>query len=492
MQRFFKNISNPESYQLILSCIKDGSIIKKDLKFFYELFYLKRYSQFHRLKKEFLFLIKREQRFLDEKLFSKAFGKDFKELKEILENETLVASFPLVKEDSGRIANVFVVHVNSENIPLTFPNTSQDIILNLKKIKKLINKNFFVAFDIDNFTGNSYNLAIASTFFVDKRVLDKFVFTGNIGSNGEVLKVNDLRTKKKLAMKSKKFFICHNNLQKLEDLKQLNQPDIEIPFIQLFGKPKSELKRNFLSLKGFASFLNLTEKDCAIYTEKLIENSPQVWENFLKQAIKKLNRIYSLPFDVTINYLGSLSSFSFALGIVFGAKRKVKIYHFQDGNIFKIFDFCNNSLRRIKEKKRNIEFLEYNLKFKEFSGKPEISFSLFLASHNPHHDVENYVKKNLKTSLIEISLKNNQGNIPVDNQKLWIEIAKELFTIIDEIPGKIEKYHFFMSMPVPLAFVLGMSIGDYKKNSIYNYDKFLSDYIPVLDSEKTEFLKNFF
>jgi len=46
-----------------------------------------------------------------------------------------------------------------------------------------------------------------------------------------------------------------------------------------------------------------------------------------------------------------------------------------------------------------------------------------------------------------------------------------------------------MSIPVPVAFGFGMAYGDCQKIAVYNYDKSLSTYKKVADSDLSKNLK---
>ena len=484
----------PDTYHLALDLINEGSLKREELPYVYEIFTDKKYSEYHSLKNELLFAIKKFSHLLDGNLFYNAFKINKKQMDKFLKVEPKIAYFPIADNKNVYISKVYVYELNDNTFPNTFPNSSQTIIDAINDLQRILNKNFFVSFDSEPFTDISFQLAIASTFFVEDEFREKYIFSGSLDKSGNVLPVGFEEKKKEISKKDKKLFISYRSIKNIKDLQFLNTDSLNIPFIQLFAKTFKELENNFnIISNNISNFLNaFSIQELSIFHEDLISNDLSLWDEFLKEVKEKLDYIFSLPFNVTLHFLGSLSAFSFAIGIMLGAKKKVVIYHFQDGEIFKVMDL-SNSLRVIKSKAKNFKYL--NTTFKSINSSNEAGIIIYFASHDPGKSAEQFLL-NLKCNIIKLALNEFQGNIPVNDTNLWIEIVRELYSAIDDIEEKlnkkIEKFHFIFSIPVPIAFALGMALGDYKKIAVYNFDKSISDYKLVLDSKKSKFLKNFY
>jgi hypothetical protein len=216
-----------------------------------------------------------------------------------------------------------------------------------------------------------------------------------------------------------------------------------------------------------------------------------IWNNLLKETKDKINNIYKKFPKANLHLLGSLATFMFAVGIIITSKKKYCIYHFQDNELVKVMDLCKKTARSLKgEKKEKFNHIEIE-EVKNNSDK--LSIILYLASHNPKQDAYSFIDKNLKSNKIFIKTVSNQGNLPLDNQEKWINMVTEIYSAIDNFQNNskttIKSHHFFMSLPVPIALALGMAIGDYKQNHIYQYDKENQTYFEILNSKDCEDLK---
>jgi len=498
MNNLLNNLQDNTYYNIVSALIKEGELLKKDLPYVYNLFIDKRFSDFHTLKTELLFSIRKYRKLYNKKLFELIFGKNL----QILEVDPVRVYFPVIKDKKAYLSEAYIFILDNPTQLLTFPNTQEEIVENLKKIKLIVKKDFFVAFRSIPFSGSSFMLSIISAFFVKKEIIENFIFSGTVDENCKIERLKYLKIKKSLSKKYDKFFISAEQLKNISEIKYLNSETINLPFVQLFGKNINELRKNFEFLKSqlnetdkvWLKILDLKEKDLSIFSENFIKNDLKKWDSLLSQFYRKIKNLYSIHFKkINIHFLCSLSAFAFGMGVILGAKRKLSIYHFQDGSIFKVYDFINNSPRAIKEKVKDFSIIEYR---KILNNSDEAGIIIYLASHNPGKLAQDFICNDLKANFIEISLKEKQGNIPVKNSNLWINIVREIYTLINNIEeilqNKIKKFHLILSIPVPIAFCLGMCLGDYKNLNVYNYEKVKNCYTLVLSSEKTKFFKNFF
>ncbi|MEN3039368.1 MAG: SAVED domain-containing protein, partial [Candidatus Kryptonium sp.] len=74
----------------------------------------------------------------------------------------------------------------------------------------------------------------------------------------------------------------------------------------------------------------------------------------------------------------------------------------------------------------------------------------------------------------------HKGNLPVDD---FLKVAQETASYLQDLRQRysFERYHFFFSCPVPVAFMIGLAFGHYVDGSIYNYQRDGSSYEEVLD-----------
>jgi len=492
MSRLVHYLSKDETYNILLSSIKDGNIFPDcSLKDYYEIFVNPFFSEKEDLKAALFFAIKAYERFQDFSLLSTFLDISENTLKKLFKSDYKKATFPIVDNHEGDLANLYIVEVEDE-IPLSFPNSEPSRLNYLKNIKNALNENFFIFFD-KYFTGRSFGLAVAACFYISDDAREKFVFTGEIRADGKVYQVDCLESKVKMALARNKYLVSSRNIAKISDLANLNKTGLNVPFVQLFGKTKADLDKNFIKLKKYMpddimllDVFGFNQEDLSVFTESYLSNDIDNYGKYLKEFYSKVKKLYETNLDINLHIMGSLSSFAFLMGIILGAKRKYAIYHYQDGEIYQVYNFINQSARKLKAKKEKFDYIRYNYQTID-SDSTELMVSIYVASHNPKRDAAIFAEKKLKCNMIEIELKNNQGDLPIDNQDLWVEIVREIYSICDnpplEIKNNIERYHIVFSAPVPIALALGMAIGDYKKISVYNFDKQMGTYKMVFDSD---------
>jgi len=502
MKTTFDNIQESKNQKIIEQCIKDGNIQQDALVYYYSLFSKPEFLKYRRLKSYFLQSI-----FTYDYLFNIEYLCEHLQITEndcyALKNAKIKrAYFPVTPHNNGNeseIRKLIFFDAELESNTLTFPNENNHVKSALESVSKALKRKFFIMFD-DYFAGRSFSLAAVAAALLKEDKLKYFAFSGEVKENGTITKVENLPAKRKISEEKGLFIVSPDSVDNLNQLKKLNAETVHIPFIQLFGKQKTELEKNLVKIsdndlvKDYKIWIEILGRDRSLvftHTEGLLENSIEVWDRLLRDFSEKINKLYQLPYSVNIHFLGSLSAFAFLSGIVFGAKNKITIYHYQDGGIFRVMDFSDKSARLLKSKTKKYEKIKYSLEYTETESE-DAAIVIYLASHNPKNDAQKYIKSNLRCSLLFICLENNQGNIGL-NEDDWIKTVAEIYTLVDEaseiIGCNIKKYHFFMSVPVPVAFGFGMAYGDYKKIAVYNYDKGMNTYKKVADSDLSKNLK---
>lgn len=485
-----------EKYKILLNTIRDGNFLPGlELDDYYRAFSDETFRDDEYLKSTLFLAIRRYSKFQNLKLLSNHFKMDEDTLRVLLNADYKIASFPIVDNSQAELANLYVIELEDNCQTLSFPNTDMFRLDYLQNIKKALGKNFFVFFD-RFFTGRSFGLALAACFFIKDEIREKLLFTGEVRADGRVYDVDGIGLKTEIAKANKRYLVGSTHVNSITELKYLDRNCIDVPFIQLFGKSKNELNKNFSKLKEFISdgrvmvdVLGFSDENLSVFCEDFIENNIDTYLNYLRDFYYKVKRVYEIDFEVNLHLLGSLSSFAFLMGLVLGAKKRFVIYHYQDGRVHKVFDFVKQSARVLKSKKNHYEYI----KFQTFYNDPdsdELVVSLYIASHNPINDAANFAKEKLNCNMVEIRLKEQQGYLPLDNEKIWIDVVREIYSLLTEntldFKNVIKKYHFIFSVPVPIAFALGMAIGDYKKILVYNFDKQIGSYIKVFDSDLKE------
>lgn len=486
MFSFLKNLEDPTKHGSALKIIEDGNIPPQCLNLFYELFYKENFTEYQELKTAFFISIIKHSHLFNQKLFLEAFGCDIKGME--LFHTCEIRSFPVCNNHSGDLANVYVFKIDMEDLPVTFPNGDPYLKRYLENVKHALGENFFVCFD-KNFVGDSFGLALTSAFFVKKGFEKYYAFTGSIKADGTVEKVDFLDEKRKVAKENSKYLVSYENVNHISELELLNTGDIEIPFIQLFGKPEAALMENFHKLcevttdEKILAIFGLNLRKLSVFVENRIKNDEETWLKLFEEAFEKIDFLNKIGLKTNIHYLLSLSAFAFPLGIKQGAINKTVIYHYQGGEIHRVFDFLNRDPRVLKRKVEKYECIKSE--YKEI-GSNDLCVGIYMASHDPKKDAEYFALESLRANFLYISIPTFQGQIPLENTEIWEKIVRELYSKIDYIANNSQKnithYHFIFSVPVPIAFALGMAIGNYKRISVYNFSESTTSYEKVFSN----------
>ncbi|GAB6078763.1 SAVED domain-containing protein [Hydrogenobaculum acidophilum] len=520
--------------QTAINCILDGSLKPEDIEEIYDI--IKEQKDDELFYAFYEFLRKNQDKINYDKL-EKATSITKNVLERIfLYEKPKIAYFPSVSLQEGRLCKV-MVFIFDENIESTsLPRSTsmprftslprftsmprynslnyREEIEAVRKIfkKRYPNKDFFVMFD-SNFKGSSFTLALLSALFLKEETLKKFAFTGDVKESEDILKVNYLDQKKKVAQDAQLKLITYEDVSNVEELLYyLGDGPIDIPFININREMSEALnsleklenaikeKINFFSLEKLSRFFNINKEDLIltieslppIAEEELSKENP--WIKTVLEFESKLKNIYDKAGSRKriIHFVGSVSSLVFGLGVKFGSRKPVMVYHYQADAYNMVLDLSDeDKLRRIKHIKEHLELLKLE-NIKSAPNQEEVGVVIYFASHSPLGDVLRFSEnKSLDVFLVEA--KNIKGNIPIpkkgeenffDLVSLWSEIVREIYSALNMLKDRYKKLHIFLSAPVPIAFCLGMAVGHFMNAIVYNYNTKSQNtpYYPVFDT----------
>jgi len=413
-------------------------------------------------------------------------------LHKIFTEKPIKVKFPVVNNKEADIASAYIFTFNKAIPKNTFFNREE-----LKFIKRFlkqrnINKDFFIIFD-KQFKGKSYLLAVVAGLLLPEYVLENFAFTGEVNEEGEIYPVGYIENKKIIAEKNNLKLITYEDIYHIDELiYYLGEEPIDIPFLQLANKTEDEAyislekledkikeKINFYSLDKLEKFFGLSKEDLILTTKYLPkpEKDNNQWINTIKTFEEKLKKIYSRVKRKKriLHFSGSISSLAFGFGIKLGTKKPVIIYHYQADYYHKVINLSNEEqIRQIKHIKDKLEYLEIK-QLKENKDANELAIAIWIAGHNPYGDVLRF-SENKNWEVVGIEAKKFKGNLPLprkrEDENLWLEITREIFTVINNMKSKkYKRIHIFLSSPVAISFASGMAVGHFINGTVYNINK---------------------
>ena len=180
--------------------------------------------------------------------------------------------------------------------------------------------------------------------------------------------------------------------------------------------------------------------------------------------------------------LNGPSSLAFGCGVIFGSLKTFSFWHYQNGAYHPI---PITNVRALKQRLKQYNYVE---PFYEAGGK-----DLVVMLNYSHHEIKTAVKEYVMNKLrlenpsyLEISLKDTTGNIPIE---LMPAVANETSSLLQDAKKhqSFDRFHFFFSCPVPIAFMVGVAFGLYDELVVYNFS---GTYEPVLKFEDLTKIKN--
>lgn len=269
-----------------------------------------------------------------------------------------------------------------------------------------------------------------------------------------------------------------------------------IPVVCVVGKRNfTEARRTFEQAKeaigkttGFSDFTGVEKFFKINYQRTLVyqgaplpEETPREWEELIDTVQRQVDEFAdALPGSKLYHiFIQGPASLALGLGAIFGWKHPVIVYQWAAGEYKPVLDLRGNP-RRIKD------LVEQGHRFIKvprdaFDGLTEdTAVVLGMAGHPPWGEVENYLRNVLKVDWKIIAVENTYGGTLGEED--WVPVVQELYSVFYKLHKNpnVRRIHLFHSMPVALAFGLGMSLGTFMPVTVYNWKAAESTYYPVL------------
>ncbi|ABS61232.1 SAVED domain-containing protein [Fervidobacterium nodosum] len=422
------------------------------------------------------YLLKKGLEEVAARLFSIASKLSLSDSYRIVSSEYFEAKFPIVYNSKKSMITSALIFLS----PISFTNI-QGNRPNIEIIEKFLGKNLAVVFP-EEIVGDSYMLSI-TIGSLTKRVPDHIVFTGGILEDGTITSADNILEKIEVCRRNGYVLITSDDAKNVVDLQKFfEKKKYHVPVYISFNSSKNDywdMLFEEVKEKFYVDDIKLFKK---VYNPEFKYISSELRVEDFQEEIGKvkniLDRIISSSGIPHISLNGP-ATFAMGLGMAIGSTHLLAVYHFQ-GEYHLVLDLTEpENLRKIKEQKNNIRFLNYRI---EGTGK-RAAFIIQIGSHDPYPDAKSYIQRHLPDTAIVHIRANSSGNLPLGN---WTEYVAELFTITQNTKYILgyEEASYFLSIPVPIAFGLGMALGTYKPGKIYHYDRERADYFEVIDISK--------
>ncbi|MGJ8455792.1 SAVED domain-containing protein [Pseudothermotoga sp. U03pept] len=405
----------------------------------------------------------RRSNYKNHEKLAELFDKDAELAFDLLNESYTSFDFPVISKNGARIARGLVF-----NTRRTFTNICA-AEQHIEKLSYMLGKTFSVVFDTD-IVDESFILSLYVAL-VAERVNPKMIFTGSLYEDFTIKSVENYEEKERLARKLGKVLISSHEVSDARELKRyLTSKKHDVAFLVSYSNKTS---RNYLE----ESYHRLKEKIESVVNERLFQklskvslvySSPTLRDcDFQREVVKlskMLSRIISTGATPHLSIIGP-SSLAMGIGAAFGAQNSIVLYHYQSNEYHRVIDLRANA-RSIKKLMKMSDLEKTDVE--ETGDGRDCAFVIHFASHSPFSDVGIYLKKRKIDAKIVKIFHKELGGIKVSD---WSQEVAELMTIIQSVRDKahFERLHFFLSLPVPIAFALGMALGPFVNASIYQY-----------------------
>ncbi len=426
---------------------------------------------------EFVYYVKKKEKYLNVEYIQKTFNLDYDDAKRFLINPYGVINIPTVDETGGRLIRSILI----KDLKKVITNM-EHLKDSMQTIKEFLGRGFCAIFE-EKFVGESFMLPVALGLYVEN-LPKNLVFTGKVDKNGNIYDVNAIDKKTKLAEENNLKLVPPVYLNNLKEVKNwLDAQNYDVPFYitKTLDNYKGEFK-SFLNsvqiekvediLRMLKIFNDIKEEDLVLITGR-IKPEKEEWKKYAKEFFKRIKRIEEILEGRELMHfaINGSAAFSLACGMLFGSQKPFYFYHYQNGRYHTL---KVENVRYLKERIRNYSCIDYIYE----KNSDKLAIILAMASHEAEADAKAFTQETGMSYLIVRHKK--AGNIPVEEM---IEVARETASLIQDIRRErsFKEFHFFLSCPVPIAFMLGVAFGYYSPGYIYNYEK--PKYVNILSIE---------
>ena len=270
-----------------------------------------------------------------------------------------------------------------------------------------------------------------------------------------------------------------------------------LPLIFAVGRPIKDAQNALetaqeaiTELTGFKAFRKIEKRfdvryDLLIHHRGRRLEKEDEWTDFIEDSQHNIRQFIDVvPGEkVYHTFLYGPASLALGLGAVFGCKHKIVIYQLHDGLYRPAIDLREN-LRRIKQ-----PLIEQKYKYITVSHPQrftqDIVLVLDMASHPARGYVEEYINQQ-GWNMEVVGVVNTYGGDLVEDD--WTPVVQEIYSVFNQLQAKkdITNIHLFHSMPVALAFGLGIALGNFVPVTVYNWEASEKTYQPVLKLNEVE------
>jgi len=237
---------------------------------------------------------------------------------------------------------------------------------------------------------------------------------------------------------------------------------------------------------AYAKDYAVLRQDLTYHREDELSDDPEVWRLV---ALREKRRISSLQSKIAGKktfhfFLRCPSALGIGIGAALGTKHELICHHHQPGagplDYLPLIDVtCAGTPDGVRVLKSRVSTFQY-LDIKDADKATNIVYvALFLAGHDPRGNVQDLAAAN-SASVVEIVSRFPAGTIPPDAD--WILIAREIVTVLLQLMERreVKEVHLFPSIPVCLAFAVGMGLDNRAPFTIHHWFAKLRQYKPVL------------
>jgi len=432
-----------------------------------------------------LLILRKHKDLVDISALSKVLNIKKEAAKEILCNPQTEVSFPISNGSQTKLNKVYIIKISTA-AALILGNVKH-FDLQIKTLQKLTSQSFFLMFE-DNFEkGSSWMLAAYAAIIARRQeYLNDFIFSGTVYNSGIIGEVEFLKEKQLFAKEAGKILIDHTKISNIEELDYIiNNNFLDLPFcialrpsrtspstlqsaIENLNTIKDTIKKHFgITIDSIKKIYGIDDNEL-IFAIKGNSLEETTWEDLIKEVYLKTINIRNKINKYIVFHFSILGPATFALcfGAIFGAKERFVFYQYLQNEYHPVLNFRNKNIRSLKTITKNFKHIAFEwLK----NNNNHLAIIMYLASHNPRGDAEAFLKtKNTQFDTLILYNKDNQGFIDLNDS--WEALISEIYSVYNLTKNAHYKQKsLFVSVPVAIAFGLGVALETYENIDIYNY-----------------------
>jgi hypothetical protein len=226
------------------------------------------------------------------------------------------------------------------------------------------------------------------------------------------------------------------------------------------------LKQNGINIPAEGVVVRLDPSRNMVLSFFKLDEKEENWYAEVNELGGKIEKIEKIGNIVVLNvFFKCPIPLAISLGASINVSKPIVLWHYEPskkGNYVRVIDLTFNRRQKLRrpiqaEEQNALKHIKVSVKRNE--GSRTVAISIYLASHKPKID-------KYDGDIIEVKSATPCYISPAED---WLEIVNEIYNVIMNEVNSGKEVDVYASMPLPIAFALGMALGNKSPVRLYHW-----------------------